>query len=501
MFGAIGKILKITDLRQRLFFTLMFIFIARIGAHIPLPGINPVPLRLFFADQISSAKGGGLIGLYNMFTGGALLKGAVFGLGIMPYISASIIMQLLGVVMPSLARMQTEGDVGRQKVAMYTRYLTVAICAVQALLLTAALANYPGKLFANFDPARYGDIVIAQHSLFFSTSIFYLTAGTMILVWIGDQISQKGIGGGVSLLIVVGILSSFPRSVTQFVQFFASGVARHGNLTITAAMVVGMVALLLLVIVSMVAMTQGQRKIPVQHANRGMTNRRVYRGANTFLPLKINYSGVMPIIFGNALLLFPQQIFAYLGGATGVQFFQSIAFHLSQGALVYYFLYAMLIFAFSYLWVAMMFHPQQVAEDLRKSGSYILGVRPGNATAQFLDFTMTRLTFAGAIFLTAIAVFPDFLYFSIHIPYGVALLFGGTGTLITVGVLLEMMKQVETYLLQRNYDGLLKYPGGRKKSQKISGSLEKSELRILLLFLLFPVVLVALGLVACFLRH
>jgi preprotein translocase subunit SecY len=410
-------------------------------------------------------------------------------------------MQLLGVIMPSLSRLQMEGDVGRQKIAMYTRYLTVAICAIQALLLTAALANYPGRLFANFDPIRYGNIVIARHSMFFFTSVFYLTAGTMVLVWIGDQISQKGIGGGVSLLIVVGILASFPRSVAQFVQFFSSGIVRHGNLTIRAVTVAGMVALLLLVIVSMVAMTQGQRKIPVQHANRGMSNHRAYRGANAFLPLKINYSGVMPIIFGNALLLFPQQIFAYLGGATGVQFFQSIAFHLSQGALFYYFLYATLIFAFSYLWVAMMFHPQQVAEELRKSGSYILGIRPGSATAQFLDFTMTRLTFAGAIFLTTVAVMPDFLYFSAHIPYGVALLFGGTGTLITVGVMLEMMKQVETYLLQRNYDGLLKHPGGRKKSQKGQGKLSRKEMRALLLFLLFPAGLITLGLLARCLRH
>ncbi|MDR0428789.1 MAG: preprotein translocase subunit SecY [Puniceicoccales bacterium] len=499
MFAAISRFLKIADLRQRLFITLFLIFIARIGANIPLPGINPMPLRLFFSDQVFASRDGGLIGLYNIFTGGALLKGAVFGLGIMPYISASIIMQLFGVMMPSLVRLQQEGDLGRQKISMYTRHLTIGICIVQGLLLAAALANYPGRLFPNFDPLRYGNIVIVSRSLFLTTSVFYLTAGTMILIWIGDQISKKGIGSGISLLIVVGILSSFPRSVAQFFQFFSTRLLQSKNLTIAALVIVGMCTLLMVVILAMIVMTQGQRKIPVQHTSR-VVNNRMYHGSNSFLPLKINYSGVMPIIFGSALLLFPQQIFAYLGGATGVQFFQMISFHLSQGSLVYYFLYALLIFLFSYLWVAMMFRPAQVADELRKNGGYILGVRPGSATAQFLDFTMTRLTFAGAIFLTAIAVMPDFLYFSLHVPYGVALLFGGTGTLITVGVLLEMMKQVETYLVQRKYDNLLKYPGRGKKNRYLP--VEKShDWAVCFRFFIFPLLLAAMGMLLCCIRH
>jgi preprotein translocase subunit SecY len=321
----------------------------------------------------------------------------------------------------------------------------------------------------------------------------------MILVWIGDQISQKGIGSGMSLLIVVGILSSFPRSFGQLAQFFSASYRAHHNLTIAAVTLLGLVSLLLAVMWAMVAMTQGQRKIPVQHANRVVSNR-MYQGTSSFLPLKINYSGVMPIIFGSALLLFPQQIFAYLGAATGIQFFQGAAFYLSQGSMVYYILYAVLIFAFSYLWVAMMFRPVQVADELKKSGGYIPGVRPGAATAQFLGTTMSRLTFAGAVFLTLVAVFPDFLYFSLHIPYGVALLFGGTGTLITVGVLLEMMKQVETYLVQKNYDGLLKYSANSRR-QKLQLVADNEDSRALRLLWLVPCALMIIGFLSWIIRH
>jgi preprotein translocase subunit SecY len=453
---AFAKFFAVKDLRKRLFFTLLVVFIARIGANIPIPGVDPLPLRNFFADRSAAANGGGLVGLYNMFTGGAFLKGAVFGLGIMPYISASIIMQLLGAAMPSLARLQQEGDSGRQRIAQYTRYLTLAVCLVQGLLLAAALARYPCKLFPGFDVGEHGSIVIASSGLFFAIAPVFLTAGTMILVWLGDQISRSGIGSGISVLIVVGILSSMPRSFCQvFGILRGSGGGSSTTVGLRVAIFMMMVVLLLAVILSMVAVTQGQRKIPVQYAKR-MVGNRLYSGGGAFLPLKVNYSGVMPIIFANALLLFPQQIFAYLCAATGVKFFQSVAFHLSQGSAVYYGLYGLLIFAFSYLWVSLMFHPTQVADELKKNGGYVPSIRPGAPTAQFLDFIMTRLTFAGAIFLMLTALMPDFLYFSFHVPYGVAILFGGTGTLITVGVLLEMMRQIEAYLVQKNYDVFLK---------------------------------------------
>lgn len=498
MFSAFANFLRIPELRKRLFFTLALIFVARVGASIPLPGIDPQPLRAFFADQATAAKGGVLVGLYNMFTGGALLKGAIFGLGIMPYISASIIMQLLGVVMPSLARLQQEGEIGRFKISQYTRYLTILICFIQGFLLVAALANYPERLFANFDPRVYGDIVVASKGWFFLTSTLYLTAGSMILVWIGDQISQRGIGSGISLLIVVGILSSMPRGLMQGYQLLFSATALQSPIGLVTLKALLMISLLLAVILSMIMVTQGQRKIPVQQAKRVVGNR-MYAGSASFLPLKVNYAGVMPIIFGSALLLFPQQIFAYLGAATGIHFFQSISYYLSQGSGSYYIIYSLLIFAFSYLWVSMMFRPVQVADELKRNGGYIPGVRPGKPTAEFLDFTMTRLTFAGALFLTIIAVMPDFLYFVLHIPYGVALFFGGTGTLITVGVLLEMMRQVETYLVQRNYDGFLKKSRLGRNSKALS-SFSDSEMRALRLLWIPLLALFAIGLLAWVLR-
>lgn len=490
MFSTFNNFLRIPELRRRLLFTLALIFVARVGANIPLPGVDPSPLRIFFADQAGNAKGGGLVGLYNMFTGGALLKGAIFGLGIMPYISASIIMQLLGVVLPSLAKLQQEGDIGRYRIAQYTRYLSIIICVIQGFLLIAALANYPGRLFQGFDPRIYGDIVIANRQWFFVTSTLYLTAGSLFLVWIGDQISQKGIGSGISLLIVIGILSSMPRGLYQAFQMFLSAYAQNMRHSVIFLEVLLMLGLLIFVILSMVAVTQGQRKIPIQYAKRLVGNR-MYSAGNSFLPLKVNYAGVMPIIFGSALLLFPQQIFAYLAGATGVNFFGSLAYYLSQGSSFYYIVYGGLIFAFSYLWVSMMFRPSQVADELKKNGGYIPGIRPGAPTAKFLDFTMTRLTFAGAVFLTVIAVLPDFLYFSLGIPYGVALFFGGTGTLITVGVFLEMMRQVETYLVQRNYDGFMRKERSRY-AVKTCSHLDDSETKALRmlwipLFILFLV--------------
>lgn len=466
MVSGFANFFRVDELRRRLFFTVALIFVARLGASIPLPGLDPQPLKLFFLDQAAQAKGGGLVGLYNMFTGGALLKGALFGLGIMPYISASIVMQLLAVVMPSLSRLQQEGDVGRQKIAQYTRYLTIFICLVQGLLLVTALAGCPGRLFPNFDASAYGPIVLVSRRYFLFTSTLFLTAGTMFLMWIGDQISQRGIGSGISLLMVVGILSSMPRGLAQAFQFlFLPHGDEVSNLSLACLKLGLMLVLLVAVVLAMIMVTQGQRRIPIQYAKRVVGNR-MYSGSAAFLPLKVNYSGVMPIIFGSALLLFPQQIFAYLGASTGLHFFQTAAYLLSQGSGSYYAIYGLLIFLFSYLWVSMMFRPTQVADELKKNGGYLPGVRPGRATAQYLDYVMTRLTFAGAVFLTTIAIFPDFLYFSLHVPYGAALFFGGTGTLITVGVLLEMMRQVETFLVQRNYDGFLLKSRGRGRALK-----------------------------------
>lgn len=464
MFSAFTNSLKIPELRSRIFYTLALLFVARVGAHIPLPGIDPHPLQNFFADQTASG-GGALVGLYNMFTGGALVKGAVCALGIMPYISASIIFQLMTAVVPALSRLQQEGDVGRQKLTQYTRYATVLICLVQGTLLILALEN-PGRLFPGYDVSQYGSIVIVSKVSFLITSVIFMTAGTLLLMWLGEQITQRGIGNGVSLLITVGILADIPGAAAQTYQLFFRPVGTGPDLGLPHAAI--MIALFVAVVMGIVMVVQGQRKIPVQYAKRVVGNK-VMGGQSSFLPLKVNYSGVMPVIFASAILLFPQQIFSQLGAAFNVKFLIDFSEQLVSGNWVYYVIYTTLILFFSYFWVSVMFKPIQIADDLKKYGGYVPGVRPGEPTAQFLDFIMTRLTLAGAIFLTIIAVMPDVLLFELNVPQRIAIFFGGTGMLITVGVVLDTMRQVETYLLQRHYDGFLKKGRIRARSAAPTG--------------------------------
>jgi len=296
-------------------------------------------------------------------------------------------------------------------------------------------------------------------------------------MWLGEQITQRGIGNGISLLITVGIVAGAPAAFSQAVSMFFKPVGVQGA-SLGVPQAVLMVLLLLLVIAGMIAVTQAQRKISVQYAKR-IVGRKMYGGQSTFLPLKVNYSGVMPVIFASAILMFPQQIFTYIAGATGLNFFRELALYLTQGSVSYYVVYGAMILGFSYFWVSIMFKPIQIADDLKKAGGYIPGVRPGVPTAQFLDFVMTRLTLAGAIFLTAIALFPDLLFYAYNVPYSVALFFGGTGTLITVGVMLDTMRQIETYLLQRHYDGFLKKGKlkGRGSQTRSSFAVDTGELK------------------------
>ncbi len=494
MLSAFTNCFKIPELRQRIFFTLGLIFVARVGANLPLPGLDPRPLQAFFHDQIASG-GGSLVGLYNMFTGGALLKGAIFGLGVMPYISASIIFQLLMPVVPSLVRLQQEGEAGRQKLNQYTRYLAVIVCIIQSILLLLALTKNPGSLIFGYDVAKYGSIVIAHHASFIITSTLFLTAGTMLLMWLGEQITQRGIGNGTSIIITIGILADLPRAISQAVQLFTRPIGAQGpNLSVPQAVL--MLVLLFAVIAGIIAVTQATRKIPVQYAKR-VIGRKVYGGQTSFLPLKVNYSGVMPVIFASAIIMFPQQILAYIAAATGMNFLRELSMKLTHGYTLFYVLYGLLIFIFSYFWVSIMFKPIQIADDLKKNGGYIPGVRPGEPTAQFLDFVMTRLTLAGAIFLLIIALFPDILFFLYKIPYSVALFFGGTGTLITVGVILDTMRQVETYLLQRHYDGFLKQGRIRGRSpSSLRQMVDTSELKNLRTLWLPLGILFSIGIVA-----
>lgn len=452
MLSAFTNCLKIPELRQRIFFVLGMIFIARVGANLPLPGIDPGPLQDYYSS-LASQTGGTIVGLFNMFTGGALLKGAIFGLGIMPYISASIIMQLMGAVSPALARLQQEGEIGRQKITQYTRYLTIVIALVQAFLLTMSLVRNPEILFQGFDQSVYGAIILTNPSWFIFTSTILLTAGTVMLMWIGEQITQRGIGNGISLLITIGILADLPSAGAMVWRMYNAPAGTEGGLEIHQILL--MVVLLVLVIAAIVMVVQALRKIPVQYAKR-VVGRKVFGGQSSFLPLKVNYAGVMPVIFASAILMFPAQVFSMLGAATGYTFLERMAYAIAPGTLPYYMLFGFLIFIFSYFWVSIMFKPIQIAEDLKKNGGYIPGVRPGEPTSRFLDFVMTRLTFAGAIFLVVIALLPDFLNQAYDVPYQIALFFGGTGALIAVGVMLDTMRQVETYLLQRHYDGFLK---------------------------------------------
>lgn len=496
MFSAFTNSMKIPELRSRILYTLSLLFVARVGAHIPLPGIDPKPLQFFFADQ-TAGGGGALVGLYNMFTGGALVKGAVCALGIMPYISASIIFQLMTAVVPAFSRLQQEGDVGRQKLTQYTRYLTVLICLVQGVLLILALEN-PARLFAGFDINQYGQIVVVGRTWFLIQSTIFMTAGTLLLMWLGEQITQRGIGNGVSLLITVGILADIPGAASATYQLFAAPV---GTASLGLPQGIIMIALFLIVTMGIIAVTQGQRKIPVQYAKR-VVGQKVMGGQSSFLPLKVNYSGVMPVIFASAILLFPQQIFSQLGAAFDIKFLVEFSNKLLRGDFIYYAGMTMLILFFSYFWVSVMFKPIQVADDLKKYGGYIPGVRPGEPTASFLDFVMTRLTLAGAIFLTIIAVIPDVLLFNFQVPPRIAYFFGGTGMLITVGVILDTMRQIETFLLQRHYDGFLKK--GRIRGRSTSAQMALGEAasdKTVMQLVSVMVVILLVGMTAWAVRH
>lgn len=471
MLSAFTNSLKIPELRSRIFYTLALLFVARVGAHIPLPGLDPRPLQAFFSSTTNGAAGA-LVGLYNMFTGGALVKGAVCALGIMPYISASIIFQLMTAVVPALSRLQQEGDVGRQKLTQYTRYATVLICLVQGTLLILALEN-PGRLFPGYDVNQFGEIVILGKTWFLVTAVVFMTAGTLLLMWLGEQITQRGIGNGVSLLITVGILADIPGASAALWQLIDAPADVDGVSMFELAI---MLVLFVAVTMGIIAVVQAQRKIPVQYAKRVVGNR-VMGGQSSFLPLKVNYSGVMPVIFASAILLFPQQILSQLGAAFDWKFLVEFSNNLLRGHWVYYTAMTVLILFFSYFWVSVMFKPIQIADDLKKYGGYIPGVRPGAPTAQFLDFIMTRLTLAGAVFLTVIAVMPDVLLFELNVPQRIAVFFGGTGMLITVGVILDTMRQVETFLLQRHYDGFLKKGRVRARSNVSSAIGEAADMK------------------------
>jgi preprotein translocase subunit SecY len=464
MLQAFTNCFKIPELRMRILFTLAMIVIVRIGAAIPCPGVNSAVLGEFFKTVIDRQAQGSVIGLFNLFGGGALENCAIFSLGIMPYISASIMMQLVTAVVPSIGKMARE-EGGRQKITQYTRVMTIALCLFQGYLFARGF-EHPGKIpllqgIGDIE-ARMGPLVPDTGLIFEIVTVICLTAGTMLLMWLGEQITDKGIGNGISMVITVGIVARIPAAL---VQGFQKLVPPAGS-NVEAAnplMLVGMMAFLFLVIAGTIAVTQAMRKIPIQYAKQVRGNK-MYGGQNSFLPLKVNYAGVMPIIFAQSLLLFPAMILNFL--FPGSIWAHNLANALNDGTL-YYAIYGSMILFFSYFWVATQFNPVQIADDLKKHGGFIPGIRPGQPTAEYLDFCMTRLTLAGAVFLTVLAVLPMMLRRSFGIPYMTAQFFGGTSLLIMVGVMLDTMRQTETYLLQRHYDGFLKK--GRLRGRSSSG--------------------------------
>ena len=438
MLSAFVNTIKITELRQRILFTFGLIFICRLIAAVPLPGVDAVSIRSFIEAQ--GGAEGGLFGIMNLFSGGAILQCSVGTLGIMPYISASIILQLMTAVVPHLERLAREGDVGRQKITQYTRYLTVVICAVQGLAMAMALQS--GGYFGL--PA---EVVRIPGIGFVLMTVLSLVAGSLLLMWIGEQMTDRGIGNGISLIITVNIVSSMPMAVKTLADKLTpvDGMAEIGVFHLAL-----MIALIFAVTLGVVAMTQAQQKVPVQFAKR-MVGRKMMQGGTSHLPLRVNYSGVMPIIFASAILgIFPM-VASKLPWPLAKEWANTFPM-----SFWYMFFFGVMILFFSYFWVATQFNPIQIADDLKRRGGYVPGIRPGRPTAEFLDRSMTRLTLAGAVFLTAIAVMPSVLTAQFQVPWIVASFFGGTSLLIIVGVMLDTMRQIESHLLMRHYDGFLK---------------------------------------------
>lgn len=466
MITAFANIFKIPELRTRVLFTLAAIIIVRAGSSITTPGVNAEVLRQWFIDTADAAAAGGVAALFNLFSGGALSNCAIFSLGVMPFISASIMLQLLTAVIPRLGKLSRE-DGGRQKIMQYTRYTTIALCIFQAYLLARSFESPQSNPFLPgiMDTInKLGLPLVSTPGIGFQLlTIVTMTAGTLLLMWLGDQITERGIGNGMSIIITVGILAQLPAGLIQAWRTFVPSGAEAQS-AMSPVVLVLMIAFLLFVIAAVIAVTQAQRKISVQYAKR-VVGRKVYGGQTQYMPLKVNYAGVMPIIFAQAILLFPSTILNM--AFPGVGWAQDLSNLLTYGWLHYVF-YALMIFFFSYFWVATQFQPVQIADDLKKYGGFIPGVRPGKPTADFLDYTMTRLTFAGALFLTVIAVLPQLLSQSMQVPYMTSQFFGGTGLLIIVGVVLDTMRQVETHLLQRHYDGFLRK--GRIRSAQESRS-------------------------------
>ena len=432
------NIYKIEELRERVLLTLGMLLVYRLGAQVVLPGIDPLQL----AALSSRTDGGGLLGILNAFTGGAFANASVFALGIMPYISASIVVQLMGIAVPYLQKLQKEGESGRKTINQITRWLTIAICVVQApaYLYGLSALGVPESAF-----------ILGKSPLFIGSSVIILVTGTIFAMWLGEKITDKGIGNGISLLIMVGIIANLPLS---FTQEFVSRVSENngGPMLILIELVLWIVIILLSIL-----LTLAVRRIPVQYARRqagGATSDRSIYGSRQYIPLKLNASGVMPIIFAQAIMFAPAYVGGTLGDSDAGQWMQANFSDIF--GLWYNILFAVLIIIFTYFYTAITVPTNKMSDDLKRSGGFVPGIRPGNETSEYLDTVMSHITFPGSLFLAGIAVFPAIVVKLIGIQQGWALFYGGTSLLIMVGVAIDTIQQVNSYLLNRHYDGLMK---------------------------------------------
>lgn len=489
MISAFANTWKIPELRDRILFTLALIVIVRLGVHITLPGVDATVIKEWL-DSVSkkdATEAGGVTALLAVFSGGGLTQCGVFALGIMPYISASIMVQLMTAIVPKFSKLSRE-DGGRQKITQYTRYITIVIALVQGFFVAKSLTN-PGQIPYMQGVEKFGTLVPNPTAMWFALTVLTIVAGTILLMWIGDQITEKGIGNGISIIITVNIISGLPGALIQAWTFFTSGEAFQ------AIMMVVMIALLLIVIAATIAITQAQRKIAVQYAKR-VVGRKQFGGQTQYLPLKVNYAGVMPIIFATAVLSLPPMMLQWF--FSGEAWSTKLYGELVGGGMWYYILGGVGIFLFSYFWVAMMFQPSQIAEDLKRNGGYIPGQRPGKPTADFLDFTMTRLTFAGALFLALLFFLPAVIGAIVGLPPSSLVLhfFGGTSLLIMVGVVLDVMRQVETHLLQKHYDGFLRKGKLKGRYDRLANQNNAAPRNAILYLWLIIAVLIVLAITA-----
>ncbi len=431
---TLQNIFKIDELKQRLTFTLIILFVVRIGAHITIPGVDINALQASMANNDSNT----LFGLFDLFVGGAFSNAAIFALGIMPYITASIIFQLAGVVIPEIQKLQREEE-GRRKINQYTRWSTVAIAALQGWGVSIKLASQTA-----------GNIPVVPEAGFVFTlsTMIILAAGTVFMMWLGELITERGIGNGISLIIFIGIIARLPMSLIQEYQLITSDPNPAGKLIVDGILIVGLIA----IIAAVVYVTQGARRIPVQYAKRQI-GRKVFGGTTQYIPLRVNTAGVMPIIFAQSLMFIPNTIQQFFPES---QFVASVAGLFSHESFFYALSYGLIIVFFTYFYTAIIFNPKDIASNMKKQGGFIPGIRPGAATEEYVDRIITRITLPGSIFLAIVAILPTFVINIFSVPPGFAQFFGGTSLLIMVGVALDTLQQIESYLLMRHYDGFMK---------------------------------------------